>query len=141
MCAPKIQKKLEKNNSQANEPEDKEKERKRLIKNEKRRLWRLKKKEQLEALKKSQKDTVLVNKDGNTLIDSFLKDNNNKSSSNGNYLDYINKMDKLPLNNSKICVNITYSALTEQDHQNKTLSLPLLFPIPNNILIIINSIK
>ena len=44
MCAPKIQKRLEKNQSVANIPEDKEKERKRLIKNQKRRLWRLKKK-------------------------------------------------------------------------------------------------
>ena len=55
MCAPKIQKKLEKSQSLSKLPEDKEKERKRLIKNEKRRLWRLKKKEQLEAIKNSQK--------------------------------------------------------------------------------------
>ena len=132
MCAPKIQKKLEKN--QSNIPEDKEKERKRLIKNEKRRLWRLKKKEQLEALKNSQTNNpILVNKNGNTLIDSFLT--GNKSNSHHTYLDYINKMDKLPFSNSKICINITYSALNEEDHPNKTLSLPLLFPIPNDILI------
>ena len=134
MCAPKIQKKLEKTQNMTKIPEDKEKQRKRLIKNEKRRLWRLKKKEQLEAIKNSQKNnTVLVNKDGNTLIDTIL--NGNKSNSNHTYLDYINKMDKLPLSNSKICVNITYSALNEADHPNKTLSLPLLFPIPNDILI------
>ena len=135
MCAPKIQKKLEKNQNMSNIPEDKEKERKRLIKNEKRRLWRLKKKEQLEALKNSQKNNnpILVNKDGNTLIDSFL--NGNKTTSHHTYLDYINKMDKLPFSNSKICINITYSALSEEDHPNKTLSLPLLFPIPNDILV------
>ena len=134
ICAPKIQKKLEKNQSMPNLPEDKEKERKRLIKNEKRRLWRLKKKEQLEALKNSQtNNTLIVNKNGNTLIDSFLS--GNKSNSNHTYLDYINKMDKLPLVNSKICVNITYSALSEEGHPNKTLSLPMLFPIPNDILI------
>ena len=106
MCAPKIQKKLEKNQSISNIPEDKEKERKRLIKNEKRRLWRLKKKEQLEALKNSQiNNAVLVNKNGNTLIDSFLT--GNKNNSHHTYLDYINKMDKLPFSNSKICINIT----------------------------------
>jgi len=117
-----------------NVPEDKEKERKRLIKNEKRRLWRLKKKEQLEALKNSQtNNTLLVNKNGNTLIDSFLS--GSKSNSYHSYLDYINKMDKLPLVNSKICINVTYSALSEEDHPNKTLCLPMLFPIPNDILI------
>ena len=134
ICAPKIQKKLEKNQSMPNVPEDKEKERKRLIKNEKRRLWRLKKKEQLEALKNSQtNNALLVNKNGNTLIDSFLS--GSKSNSYHTYLDYINKMDKLPLVNSKICINITYSALSEEDHPNKTLCLPMLFPIPNDILI------
>jgi len=67
MCAPKIQKRLEKNQNAANVPEDQEKERKRLIKNQKRRLWRLKKKEQLEAIKNSQQnDVILVNKQGNT---------------------------------------------------------------------------
>ena len=139
MCAPKMQKRLEKNQSAGNEPEDKEKERKRLIKNQKRRLWRLKKKEQLEAIKNSQQNNViLVNKQGNTLIDSFLKDNiniGNKGNSNGSYLNYINKMDKLPFLNSKICINITYSALNEEEHPNKNLSLPLLFPIPNDVLI------
>ena len=139
MCAPKMQKRLEKNQSAGNEPEDKEKERKRLIKNQKRRLWRLKKKEQLEAIKNSQRNNViLVNKQGNTLIDSFLKDNiniGNKGNSNGSYLNYINKMDKLPFLNSKICINITYSALNEEEHPNKNLSLPLLFPIPNDVLI------
>ena len=134
ICAPKMQKKLEKTQLMSNVPEDKEKERKRLIKNEKRRLWRLKKKEQLEAIKNSQKNsTILVNKDGNALIESFL--NGNKSNSNNNYLDYINKMAKLPFLNSKICINITYTSLSEEDHPNKTLSLPLLFPIPNDILI------
>ena len=134
MCAPKMQKKLEKKQLMSNIPEDKEKERKRLIKNEKRRLWRLKKKEQLEAIKNSQNNnSVLINKDGNALIDSFL--NGNKNIPNQSYLEYINKMDKLPLLNSKICINITYSALSEEDHPNKTLSLPLLFPIPNDILI------
>ena len=139
MCAPKMQKRLEKNQSAGNEPEDKEKERKRLIKNQKRRLWRLKKKEQLEAIKNSQQNNViLVNKQGNTLIDSFLKDNiniGNKGNLNGSYLNYINKMDKLPFLNSKICINITYSALNEEEHPNKNLSLPLLFPIPNDVLI------
>ena len=139
MCAPKMQKRLEKNQSAGNEPEDKEKERKRLIKNQKRRLWRLKKKEQLEAIKNSQQNNViLVNKQGNTLIDSFLKDNiniGNKGNSNGSYLNYINKMDKLPFLNSKICINITYSALNEEEHPNKNLSLPLLFPIPNDVLL------
>ena len=139
MCAPKMQKRLEKNQSAGNEPEDKEKERKRLIKNQKRRLWRLKKKEQLEAIKNSQQNNViLVNKQGNALIDSFLKDNiniGNKGNSNGSYLNYINKMDKLPFLNSKICINITYSALNEEEHPNKNLSLPLLFPIPNDILL------
>ena len=139
MCAPKMQKRLEKNQSAGNEPEDKEKERKRLIKNQKRRLWRLKKKEQLEAIKNSQQNNViLVNKQGNTLIDSFLKDNiniGNKGNSNVSYLNYINKMDKLPFLNSKICINITYSALNEEEHPNKNLSLPLLFPIPNDVLI------
>ena len=139
MCAPKMQKRLEKNQSAGNEPEDKEKERKRLIKNQKRRLWRLKKKEQLVAIKNSQQNNViLVNKQGNTLIDSFLKDNiniGNKGNSNGSYLNYINKMDKLPFLNSKICINITYSALNEEEHPNKNLSLPLLFPIPNDVLI------
>ena len=134
ICAPKIQKKLEKTQSMSKIPEDKEKERKRLIKNEKRRLWRLKKKEQLEAIKNSQKNsTILVNKDGNALIDSFL--NGNKNNSHSTYLDYISKMAKLPFLNSKICINITYSALNEEEHPNKTLSLPLLFPIPNDILI------
>ena len=139
MCAPKIQKRLEKNQSVANIPEDKEKERKRLIKNQKRRLWRLKKKEQLEAIKNSQQnDVILVNKQGNTLIDSFLKENvniGNKNNSSSSYLTYINKMDKLPLLNSKICINITYTSLNEIEHPNKNLSLPLLFPIPNDILI------
>ena len=140
MCAPKIQKRLEKNQNTANDPEDKEKERKRLIKNQKRRLWRLKKKEQLEAIKNSQQNNViLVNKQGNTLIDSFLKDNvnnGNKSiNTNSSYLNYINKMEKLPLLNSKICINITYTALNEEEHPNKNLNLPLLFPIPNDILI------
>ena len=139
MCAPKMQKRLEKNQSAGNEPEDKEKERKRLIKNQKRRLWRLKKKEQLEAIKNSQQNSViLVNKQGNTLIDSFLKDNiniGNKGNSTGSYLNYINKMDKLPFLNSKICINITYSALNEEEHPNKNLSLPLLFPIPNDVLV------
>ena len=139
MCAPKIQKRLEKNQNTANDPEDKEKERKRLIKNQKRRLWRLKKKEQLEAIKNSQQNSViLVNKQGNTLIDSFLKDNiniGNKGNSTGSYLNYINKMDKLPFLNSKICINITYSALNEEEHPNKNLSLPLLFPIPNDVLV------
>ena len=139
MCAPKMQKRLEKNQSAGNEPEDKEKERKRLIKNQKRRLWRLKKKEQLEAIKNSQQNNViLVNKQGNTLIDSFLKDNiniGNKGNTNGSYLNYINKMDKLPFLNSKICINITYSALNEEEHPNKNLSLPLLFPIPNDVLV------
>ena len=110
MCAPKIQKRLEKNQNTANDPEDKEKERKRLIKNQKRRLWRLKKKEQLEAIKNSQQNNViLINKQGNTLIDSFLKENNNignKNNSSTSYLNYINKMDKLPLLNSKICITI-----------------------------------
>jgi hypothetical protein len=134
MCAPKIQKKLEKSQIMSKAPEDKEKERKRLIKNEKRRLWRLKRKEQLEAFKNSQNNNkVLVNKDGNTLIDSFLNAGKNKT--HNNYMDYISKMDKLPLENSKICINITYTALSEEDHPNKTLSLPLLFPIPNDILI------
>ena len=139
MCAPKMQKRLEKNQSAGNEPEDKEKERKRLIKNQKRRLWRLKKKEQLEAIKNSQQNSViLVNKQGNTLIDSFLKDNiniGNKGNATGSYLNYINKMDKLPFLNSKICINITYSALNEEEHPNKNLSLPLLFPIPNDVLV------
>ena len=140
MCAPKIQKRLEKNQNLANEPEDKEKERKRLLKNQKRRLWRLKKKEQLEAIKNSQQNNViLVNNQGNTLIDSFLKDNvnnGNKSiNTNSSYLNYINKMEKLPLLNSKICINITYTALNEEEHPNKNLNLPLLFPIPNDILI------
>ena len=139
MCAPKIQKRLEKNQNVANIPEDKEKERKRLIKNQKRRLWRLKKKEQLEAIKNSQQnEVILVNKQGNTLIDSFLKENNNignKNNSSTSYLNYINKMDKLPLLNSKICINITYASLNEAEHPNKNLSLPLLFPIPNDILI------
>ena len=139
MCAPKMQKRLEKNQSAGNEPEDKEKERKRLIKNQKRRLWRLKKKEQLEAIKNLQQNSViLVNKQGNTLIDSFLKDNiniGNKGNSTGSYLNYINKMDKLPFLNSKICINITYSALNEEEHPNKNLSLPLLFPIPNDVLV------
>jgi hypothetical protein len=44
-------------------------------------------------------------------------------------------MEKLPFLNSKICINITYTALNEQDHPNKNLSLPMLFPIPNDILI------
>ena len=141
MCAPKMQKRLEKiqNNNNNNRTEDKEKERKRLIKNQKRRLWRLKKKEQIGALKNSKENnnTILVNKFGNTLIDSFFKDNNNenKNGANGSYLNYINKMDKLPFLNSKICINITYSALNEEEHPNKNLSLPMLFPIPNDILL------
>ena len=139
MCAPKIQKRLEKNQNAANVPEDQEKERKRLIKNQKRRLWRLKKKEQLEAIKNSQQnDVILVNKQGNTLIDSFLKENVNigtKNNTSSSYLNYINKMDKLPLLNSKICINITYTSLNEEEHPNKNLSLPLLFPIPNDVLV------
>ena len=141
MCAPKMQKRLEKiqNNNNNNRSEDKEKERKRLIKNQKRRLWRLKKKEQIDALKNSKENnnTILVNKFGNTLIDSFFKDNNNenKNGANSSYLNYINKMDKLPFLNSKICINITYSALNEEEHPNKNLSLPMLFPIPNDILL------
>ena len=119
MCAPKMQKRLEKiqNNNNNNRTEDKEKERKRLIKNQKRRLWRLKKKEQIDALKNSKENnnTILVNKFGNTLIDSFFKDNNNenKNGANSSYLNYINKMDKLPFLNSKICINITYSAFVK----------------------------
>ena len=141
MCAPKMQKRLEKiqNNNNNNRTEDKEKERKRLIKNQKRRLWRLKKKEQIDALKNSKENnnTILVNKFGNTLIDSFFKGNNNenKNGANSSYLNYINKMDKLPFLNSKICINITYSALNEEEHPNKNLSLPMLFPIPNDILL------
>ena len=135
-CAPKMQKKLEKSQKNENLPEDKEKERKRLLKNEKRRLWRLKKKEKLEEIKNSHKN-VLINKDGNALIDSFLckgSKGTNGSFAHSTYLDYINKMMKLPLINSKICFNITYTSNTDTEHINKSLSLPLLFPIPNNVL-------
>ena len=73
------------------------------------------------------------------LIDTILTNNGNimnLHSRNGkSYLGVINRMSKLPLNNSKICLNITYSKLMEKEQkQNKSLSLPLLFPIPNNIL-------
>ena len=52
------------------------------------------------------------------------------------YLGALNKMDKLPLNNSKICLNITYTQLIDKNSRhNKSLSLPILFPIPNNIII------
>ena len=139
-CAPKMQKKLEKFQKNGNLPEDKEKERKRLLKNEKRRLWRLKKKEKLEEIKNSHKN-LLINKDGNALIDSFLAKGTkgNNSLAHSTYLDYINKMMKLPLMNSKICVNITYTSNTDTEHINKSLSLPLLFPIPNNVLMKSNS--
>ena len=117
-CAPKMQKKLEKNNNNIiSTPEDKERERKRLLKNEKRRLWRLKKK--AESLKN--KNLNLVNKDGNLLIDSFLKGN----------INYENNK-KISLDNSNICLNFTYTL--KNVSQSKSLSLPILFPIPNTIL-------
>ena len=118
-CHPKIQKKLEKNNCNNNiiTPEDKERERKRLLKNEKRRLWRLKKK--AESLKN--KNSGFVNKDGNLLIDSFLKDKR-----------IIDNNKKISLDNSNICLNFTYTQ--NNLSQSKSLSLPILFPIPNKIL-------
>ena len=117
-CAPKMQKKSEKNNNNIiNTPEDKERERKRLLKNEKRRLWRLKKR--AESLKN--KNLNLINKDGNILIDAFLKGNNN----------YENNK-KISLDNSNICLNFTYTV--NNASQSKSLSLPILFPIPNKIL-------
>ena len=121
-----------------------EKQRKRLIKNEKRRLWRMKKKKEMEAIKNKidsingiNPNTRGLNK--HDLIDSILTSNGNMiplQSVNGkSYLGVINRMSKLPLDNSKICLNITYSQLIEEDQkQNKSLSLPLLFPIPNDIL-------
>ena len=113
-----MQKKSEKNNNNIiNTPEDKERERKRLLKNEKRRLWRLKKR--AESLKN--KNLNLINKDGNILIDAFLKGNNN----------YENNK-KISLDNSNICLNFTYTV--NNASQSKSLSLPILFPIPNKIL-------
>ena len=121
-----------------------EKQRKRLIKNEKRRLWRMKKKKEMEAIKNKidsingiNPSTMGMNK--HDLIDSILTSNGNiiplQSVNGKSYLGVINRMSKLPLDNSKICLNITYSQLIEQDQkQNKSLSLPLLFPIPNDIL-------
>ena len=119
-----------------------EKQRKRLIKNEKRRLWRRKKKEEMEAIKNriNNINPSVIGKNGKQeLIDTILTNNGNimnLHSRNGkSYLGVINRMSKLPLNNSKICLNITYSKLMEKEQkQNKSLSLPLLFPIPNNIL-------
>ena len=124
-----------------------EKQRKRLIKNEKRRLWRMKKKEEQEAIKNKIDSINNINGinpnnfvgNKHDLIDTILTSNGNvmqMQSINGkSYLGVINRMSKLPLNNSKICLNITYTQLLEKEQkQNKSLSLPLLFPIPNNIL-------
>ena len=120
-----------------------EKQRRRLIKNEKRRLWRMKKKAEQEAIQ-NKIDSINginpiargVNK--HDLIDSILTNNGSlisvQSANGKSYLGVINRMSKLPLNNSKICLNITYSELSEEQKQNKSLSLPLLFPIPNDIL-------
>ena len=121
ICKPIMQKKLEKNNLEQNKilsQEDLEREKKRLLKNQKRRLWRLKKKAELNEMKKKlNSNNHLINKEGNTLIDTFLFNNKN------------NKI-KYPLDNSNICLNFTYSY-----NGTKSLSLPLLYPIPNEILI------
>ena len=115
-----------------------EAQRKRLIKNEKRRLWRRKKKEEEEAMRN--KLNLSGGASRNELIDHILTNNGSlqpmKSASMKSYLGVLNKMDKLPLNNSKICLNITYTQLLDKNtRHNKSLSLPILFPIPNNLLI------
>ena len=124
-----------------------EKQRKRLIKNEKRRLWRMKKKKEREAMNNNPNNfngidpkTTGMNK--HDLIDSILTNNGNIANimpvqpvNSKSYLGVINKMSQFPLDNSKICLNITYFQILDQDQkQSKTLSLPLLFPIPNDIL-------
>ena len=76
-------------------------------------------KKRAESLKN--KNLNLINKDGNILIDAFLKGNNN----------YENNK-KISLDNSNICLNFTYSV--NNASQSKSLSLPILFPIPNKIL-------
>ena len=136
--------KKDKNINEINSQEMDEKQRKRLIKNEKRRLWRRKKKEEMEAIKNKIDSINGINPNnfvGNKhdLIDSILTNNGSvmqlQSINGKSYLGVINRMSKLPLNNSKICLNITYSQLLDKEQkQNKSLSLPLLFPIPNNIL-------
>ena len=147
ICTLKNDKKDKKNKKDINEvntQEMDEKQRKRLIKNEKRRLWRMKKKKEMEAMKNKVDNFNGINSNnfvGNKhdLIDSILTSNGSvmqlQSINGKSYLGVINRMSKLPLNNSKICLNITYSQLLENGQkQNKSLSLPLLFPIPNNIL-------
>ena len=121
-----------------NKQEMDEAQRKRLIKNEKRRLWRRKKKEEEEAMK----NKLNLNGDPsrNQIIDNILANNNALNQAKGasmkSYLGVLNRMDKLPLNNSKICLNITYTQLLDKNtRHNKSLSLPILFPIPNNIMI------
>ena len=116
-CLPKINRKKE--NSMKSEQLDTEKERKRLIKNEKRRLWRLKRKAMLKGNKDTGKEDINkeeTNANGNTLIDSFVKSETKK------------------LENSNICLNFTYSYKNNDETTTKALSLPLLYPIPSNII-------
>lgn len=113
-----------------------ERERKRLIKNEKRRIWRRKKKEEEEALKKQ----INYPQDNKKSIETILTNSGIMmpldSRKGKSYLGVISRMERLPLNNSKICLNLTYSQKIDEDQRhNLSLSLPLLFPIPNNILL------
>ena len=133
-----VKERKEKKKNDSFKQEMDEAQRKRLIKNEKRRLWRRKKKEEEEAMRN--KLNLSGGPSRNEIIDNILANNGSiqpiKSASMKSYLGVLNKMDKLPLNNSKICLNITYSHLIEKNSRhNKSLSLPILFPIPNNILI------
>jgi uncharacterized cysteine cluster protein YcgN (CxxCxxCC family) len=88
-----------------------EKQRKRLIKNEKRRIWRRKKKEEFEAMRNrlemmGTSHTGISSSDRHELIDTILTSNGNvmnlQSRNGKSYLGVINRMSKLPLNNSKI---------------------------------------
>lgn len=136
-CLPKINRRKE--TSLKTENVDSEKERKRILKNEKRRLWRLKRKALLAKSKENmnglnmesnlKKDGnnskfnngIKTNIHGNMLIDSFIK----KNEYNPTIHNFVN---------SNICLNFTYNN-KNKDGITKALSLPVLFPIPSNIII------
>ena len=164
-CLVKIRKKSEMNK---NEGEDKENERIRLLKNEKRRLWRLKRKAEMNKKKMSYVNDNNSNsklKDDNECDEDKFKGRKNEINvdEEGNS----EKKYKLVLDNSNICVNVTY-VVAKEDERNghdgngsykgnkclpvnqiqgsnvnnnnnsnntKTLSLPVLFPIPYKSLL------
>lgn len=136
-CLPKINRRKE--TSLKAENVDSEKERKRILKNEKRRLWRLKRKALLSKSKENMNGLIIGNnskKDGNnSKLSSAIKTN-----VNGNMLiDSFIKKNESPVTihnfvNSNICLNFTYNNKSE-DRITKALSLPVLFPIPSNIIL------